>query len=136
MSEHMRKVWAYIADAYDPSKAINAVVDVANKAEEKVVTTGVDLAKDHGVISEDTAQSIKHAEQVAQGIRQGVGDLAGGALKAAVNPIGTTGQLVAGAANAYTKGGGGVDGAIDAVNTINPLYHAAVSGIQGYQAIE
>src|SRR5438128_9399529 len=128
----MRDLWNAISEA--PGKAVHAVVDAGNQAEQGVVQAGVDFAKDHGVISNDTAQTIVHGEQVVQGMREGVADVVGGLAKAAIDPVGTAGGIGKGMAEAYTKGGGGVSGVLDAANTVNPLYHAAVAGYEAYEA--
>lgn len=119
-----------------PGKAIHGIAEYENEAEHTVVQAGVDYAKDHGVISADTAQGIMHAEEVAQGIREGAADVTSGLVKTAIDPVGTGMDMGKAMADAYTKAGGGVDGVLDAANTVNPLYHAAVAGIEAYNAAE
>jgi hypothetical protein len=116
-----KSTWDNIKDAYDPRNAVNALVNVANKAEEAVVTNAVDYATEQGVISQETGQTIKNVEQVAQGVRQGVGDLVGGALNTAANPLTSGAELIGGkAVKGYEEGGGGVTGVLNAANELSP----------------
>src|SRR6516225_9776943 len=130
----MSDLWKAIGDA--PGKGLHALVDLENKAESTVVQAGVEFAQEHGVISQDTAQTIVHAEQVVQGVREGVADVVGGLAKAAIDPNGTGEDIGKGMVDAYQKGGGGLSGVLDAANVVNPLYHAAVAGYETYQAVE
>ncbi len=128
----LRDFYKSIVDA--PGTAIHAVIDEENQVEQSVMQAGVNFAEAHGVIAQDTGQTIIHGEQVVQGAREAVADLASGLTKTALDPVGTVGDIGAAIGDAYTKRGGGVDGALDAANVVNPLYHAAVAGYEAYQA--
>src|SRR5262245_13318879 len=130
----MREFWNTVVNA--PGKAIHAVADKENEIEQSVVQAGVDFARDHGVISDGTAQTVMHAEEVLQGMREGVADVASGLTKAALDPVNTVENVGRAMSDAYSRAGGGVDGVVDAANVINPLYHAAVEGIEAYEAVE
>jgi trimeric autotransporter adhesin len=132
-----------IEDSMNPAKAVGALVDLANQAEGAVVTQAVDYAQQQGAISADTAQTIKNVDQVAQGVRQGVGDLVGGALNTAVNPISSGVELVSSTAKkGYEDGGGGVTGVLNAAVALspgefmNPIPHAIDSAKAAYNAAE
>jgi hypothetical protein len=129
------------ASAPNPAKDVQALVDVVNTAEEGAVTTAVDYATEQGVISQATAQTIKNVEQVAQGIRQGAGDLVGSALNTAANPLTAGAQLIGVTAeNAYEEGGGGVTGVLNAAVALspgvfmNPIPHAVDAAGKAYEA--
>jgi hypothetical protein len=132
-----------IVDNMNPAKGVGVLVDLANEAQEAVVTKATDYAKEQGVISADTAQTIKNVDQVTQGIRQGVGDLVGSALNTAANPISSGVELVSSAAKkGYEEGGGGVTGVLNAAVAIspmelmNPIPHAIDSAKAAYNAAE
>jgi hypothetical protein len=128
-------------DAIGATKIINYFVDAANKTQGDLVSAGVDWATQQGVISADTAQTIKNADQVVQGVGQGAGDLAAGAIHMAANPLGATAEMVEGAAvKGYKEGGGGVSGVLNAakelnpMNLGNPLKQGVESAVKAYQA--
>jgi phage-related protein len=138
-----KSTWENIKDGFDPRNAVNALVNVANKAEEAVVTNAVDYATEQGVISQETGQTIKNVEQVAQGVRQGVGDLVGGALNTAANPLTSGAELIGGkAVKGYEEGGGGVTGVLNAANELspwnlmNPVKDGVESVVKAYEAAE
>src|SRR4051794_20261100 len=64
------------ADNAVVGKAIHAAVDEVNQGEQRLVQAGLDCAQDHGVISAETAQTVMHAEEFTQGVREGTADLA------------------------------------------------------------
>src|SRR5262249_23180747 len=80
--------------------------------------------------------TIVHGEQVVQGVREGLADVASGLATTVMNPVGTAIDVGKAMGDAYTKGGGGFGGVVDAANVVNPLYHAGVASIEAYKAAE
>ena len=76
----MRDFFAKLASNSDPTKGISTIVDVVNAGQHAVVQGAVNLAKDHGVISDETGKTIMNVQEVREGVLQGVGELVGGAL--------------------------------------------------------
>jgi hypothetical protein len=130
----MRKVWAHISEMHE--KAIRAATEAQNQVEEAAVQTAVGYAEDQGFISDDTGQTILRGEQVVQGVRNGVADVAVGLNEMGAHPVDTTINNAKAMAQAYKDEKGGVNGVLAAVNVINPAYHAAVATYQADQAIE
>src|ERR1043166_9077970 len=90
-------------------EVVHTAADQGNQFQHDVVQAGVDYAKDKGIISEHAAQTIMHGEQVVEGVRTGCADVAAGLA----NPNADKDTMKA-MADAYHKGGGGVDGVLDA----------------------
>jgi hypothetical protein len=131
----LRELWASIPS---PFQSIETVVESFNEAEHAVVEAGADLAAEQGLISEDTARGIVHAQEVVQGIRNAGVDLAAG-MSDMVNPIGMTvavAEMQQAMVGAYDQEGGGVDGVLGALNVLNPAYHAMTSGYKAVEAAE
>jgi hypothetical protein len=143
VSEGASEVYDGAAEAYDKggvsgvvAKGITGLAGLENKALHGVVGAGVEFAQEHGVISEDTGQTIMHVEEAVEGVNTGIAGLEAGMAKMYVDPLGTFSDMGKAMGSAYDKAGGGAEGVLDAVNTVNPAYHAMVAVDKAYDAAE
>jgi hypothetical protein len=139
----MRELWASIPSPVEAfNSGVKTVVDVQNQAEHAVVEAGATIAVEQGVISEDTAQTIVHGEEVLQGVREAAAGLVEGLNKLSAtvsNPIEFVAfekKMAQTMVAAYEDEGGGVDGVFGAANVINPASHAIEAGCNAYAAAE
>jgi RHS repeat-associated protein len=74
--------------------------------------------------------------QYWSGVGQGAHELATGVATMVAHPINTAAAIVAQSHETFEAAGGGFKGAIDVANQFNPVYNAAVAGIEYYNAAQ
>src|SRR6516162_3021283 len=92
--------------AADISKGMTGLKDGENALEHKAVQAGVDFAQQQGIISENTGKGIVHAEEVFQGVKDGMVEMSNNSMKMFMDPSGAGQDMVKGMGKAYQDGGG------------------------------